>query len=142
MEPNDYQVGGKHYQSRYQHWDFVIDTDLHYLIACATKYIFRWREKNGIEDLRKACHYLDKAVDKDITTFYYSRITRKRFENCWFCFMDQIASAKDRELLLLIFNDKYQEALNAMSCIILSDSEEECKPNKNYIDPDNNYYKG
>ena len=66
MEANEYQIGGNHYQGEYQHWDFVCDTDLHYLLGCATKYIARWRKKNGIQDLRKASHYLTKAEDRGI----------------------------------------------------------------------------
>mgnify|MGYP003639067901 CR=1 FL=1 len=60
------QVGGDHYKSDYQHWDFVCDTGLHYLLACATKYISRWRKKNGIEDLKKSLHYINKAESRAI----------------------------------------------------------------------------
>ena len=63
MSANDTQVGGLHYKSEYQHWDWVFDTDQHYLIACATKYVSRWRSKNGVEDLEKSCHYLAKAQE-------------------------------------------------------------------------------
>ena len=66
MKPNEMQVGGSHYQSEYQHWDFVIDVKLHYLLACATKYIVRWRSKNGLQDLKKARHFIVKAFDVGI----------------------------------------------------------------------------
>ncbi len=64
METNDYQIGGKHYVAEYQHWDWVNDLDLPYAVACATKYVCRWRKKNGLEDLRKAAHYVAKAIDQ------------------------------------------------------------------------------
>ncbi|QDP61582.1 MAG: hypothetical protein Tp138OMZ00d2C19078261_43 [Prokaryotic dsDNA virus sp.] len=54
------QEGGDHYQAEYQHWDWVIDLNLHYLPATATKYVARWRKKNGIQDLRKAVTYIEK----------------------------------------------------------------------------------
>ena len=66
MVANDKQIGGNHYRKNYQHWDFVVDSRLHYLIACATKYVSRWREKNGIQDLQKAEHYISKAMEKGI----------------------------------------------------------------------------
>jgi len=70
MNANNRQEGGKHYNSKeYQHWDFVCDTGLHYLLGCATKYPSRWREKNGIEDLRKSIHYIDKAEELNIYCF-------------------------------------------------------------------------
>lgn len=64
---NDRQVGGNHYQGReYQHWDFVTDVKLPYLLGCATKYVSRWRDKNGVQDLEKAIHYIDKAKEREV----------------------------------------------------------------------------
>lgn len=62
---NDTQVGGSHYQSDWQHWDFV-DNPLWHLgwqESCAIKYISRWRKKNGLQDLQKAIHYTDKLIE-------------------------------------------------------------------------------
>jgi biotin-(acetyl-CoA carboxylase) ligase len=68
MSANEYQVDGNHYKkNEYQHWDWVTDTNLHYLLGCATKYVARWHDKNGIADLRKAQHYLFKAIERKIT---------------------------------------------------------------------------
>lgn len=64
MSANDRQEGGTHYASEYQHWDFVLTAlEGRYLEGCVTKYIYRWKKKNGLEDLRKAAHYLDKMMD-------------------------------------------------------------------------------
>ena len=63
---NDTQVGGTHYKSTYQHWDFVIKHGLHYLLGCASKYVTR-RKGNRKEDLNKAIHYLQKAEEVGIT---------------------------------------------------------------------------
>lgn len=62
---NSFQVGGDHYAKggENQHWDWVyraLNGDYH--LGCATKYVVRWREKNGLQDLRKASHYLAKAA--------------------------------------------------------------------------------
>lgn len=64
MSANERQVGGDHYKSEYQHWDFVEDVNLPYLEACATKYVTRARKKNGVQDLEKTVHYIDKLVDR------------------------------------------------------------------------------
>lgn len=65
--PNDTQVGGGHYKRKaFQHWDMVCDTVMPYLLACATKYVSRWDDKNGAQDIEKAIHYLIKAKDKNI----------------------------------------------------------------------------
>lgn len=60
---NDIQVGGEHYKSEYQHWDWCINIRLGYLESAATKYVTRWRGKNGIVDVEKAIHYLIKAKE-------------------------------------------------------------------------------
>ncbi len=67
MSANDKQVGGEHYKSKngLQHWDLVEMFNLGYLIGCATKYLFRWRNKNGVEDLRKAVHYIEKQIETE-----------------------------------------------------------------------------
>lgn len=64
MSANETQVGGSHYQSSTQHWDVVIKLyGPGYLIGNATKYVTRWRKKNGVQDLKKALHYVDKLIE-------------------------------------------------------------------------------
>jgi hypothetical protein len=53
----------KHYASSYQHWNLVLKCGLGYLEGCTTKYVVRWRKKNGIGDLRKGLHYLNKLQE-------------------------------------------------------------------------------
>ena len=61
---NDKQYGGTHYQCQtIQPWDYVTANNLGYLEGTAIKYITRWRHKNGIEDIRKAIHFLEKLVE-------------------------------------------------------------------------------
>jgi len=66
MSANSIQVGGSHYQvvTGRQHWDLVDDFNVGYLEAGATKYITRWRGKDGLKDLRKAGHFLQKLYEK------------------------------------------------------------------------------
>lgn len=64
---NERQVGGAHYnKGALQHWDVVHEYKIDYLRGCASKYLLRWREKNGREDVLKALHYLEKWAE--ITT--------------------------------------------------------------------------
>ncbi len=60
---NTIQIGGDHYKTEYEHWDFVENNGLGYLEAAATKYVTRWRHKNGIQDLEKALHYTEKLME-------------------------------------------------------------------------------
>ena len=66
MSANDTQVGGDHYRkgnADFQHWDLVEVFGLGYLEGCATKYLTRWRDKNGLQDLQKAKHYSQKLLE-------------------------------------------------------------------------------
>lgn len=63
MSANSRQVGGSHYKSEIQHWDFVVANELDYFQGQITKYVSRWRKKNGIADLEKAKHFLDKYIE-------------------------------------------------------------------------------
>lgn len=64
-EANKYQVGGNHYKSAYEHWDWVVRTGQGYHEAVATKYITRWRKPTGqgLKDLQKTFHYLTKTIE-------------------------------------------------------------------------------
>jgi hypothetical protein len=66
MSANDKQVGGDHYKSESgcQHWDLMADIyGQGYFKAMITKYIARWRKKDGIKDLEKAKHYVEKLKE-------------------------------------------------------------------------------
>lgn len=57
------QVGGSHYKSEIQVWDFIIANDIGYLAGNVVKYVSRYKKKGGIEDLEKAQHYLSKLIE-------------------------------------------------------------------------------
>ena len=62
---NDKQVGGTHYKGAVvQHWDFVKMHNIPYMEAQIIKYTMRWRAKNGLEDLKKAAHFLEKLIEQ------------------------------------------------------------------------------
>lgn len=61
---NQKQVGGTHYADKgIQPWDYVIANNMGYLEGCIVKYITRYKDKNGLEDLKKAKHYLEKLME-------------------------------------------------------------------------------
>lgn len=59
-------VNPKRYtQNKLQCWDFWIKAGLDPLIASAVKYVWRYKYKNGIEDLKKAKVFLEKAIKEE-----------------------------------------------------------------------------
>jgi hypothetical protein len=64
MIANSQQVGGNHYKDKsIQPWDYIASNGLGYLEGNVVKYVSRWREKGGLEDLKKAQHYLSKLIE-------------------------------------------------------------------------------
>ena len=63
MAANDRQIGGEHYKSAIQHWDYVVANDLDYFQAQIIKYVGRHKKKHGLEDLNKAQHFLEKYTE-------------------------------------------------------------------------------
>lgn len=66
MSANDKQVGGNHYRKveGEQHWDRQWRLyGRGYFVGCITKYIERYPDKNGMEDLLKAQQFLEKLIE-------------------------------------------------------------------------------
>ena len=58
------QVGGQHYKAmKIQPAQYVHANNIPYLEASVIYYVSRWREKNGIEDLRKSIHTLELLIE-------------------------------------------------------------------------------
>lgn len=69
MSANEIQVGGGHYkQFKFETWDVINDWGLGYFDGNAVKYLSRWRHKHGVEDLRKAAHYIQKLIELETRT--------------------------------------------------------------------------
>ena len=61
------QVGGQHYRSwTIQPIEFVLANNLGFCEGNVIKYITRWKSKGGVEDLRKAKHYIDFLIEKEL----------------------------------------------------------------------------
>jgi len=64
VTPNDIQVGGTHYKEQdIQPWDAIHAWGLGFFSGNVVKYVARHNQKGGINDLRKARHYLDKLIE-------------------------------------------------------------------------------
>ncbi len=62
--PLDSQVGGKHYkQYKIQPVEYAMANNLNYCQANAIKYVTRYRDKNGREDLEKAIHNIQILIE-------------------------------------------------------------------------------
>lgn len=59
-----FQVGGDHYtRMPIQPFDIIEANHLDFWQGNILKYVMRFRSKGGVEDLRKAQHYLERLID-------------------------------------------------------------------------------
>ena len=63
MKANERQVAGSHYKSSIQTWDYIIANNIGYLEGNIIKYVSRWKDKNGMDDLLKAKHYIELLIE-------------------------------------------------------------------------------
>ena len=61
------QIGGEHYKKmKIQPIEYILANDLSFCEANVVKYISRWKSKDGVEDLRKAKHYIELLIEAQL----------------------------------------------------------------------------
>ncbi len=64
MKPTETQVGGSHYKDMpIQPATFILRNGIGFHEGSAIKYLCRWRKKGGVEDLKKARHFIDMLIE-------------------------------------------------------------------------------
>jgi hypothetical protein len=59
------QIGGDHYNKyAIQPIDYIMANKLEWCEGNVVKYITRWKDKGGLQDLLKARHYLDLLIER------------------------------------------------------------------------------
>lgn len=58
------QIGGNHYKEMaIQPLEYIVKNNLNFVEGNVIKYVTRYKVKGGLEDLRKAKHYLDLLIE-------------------------------------------------------------------------------
>ena len=58
------QVGGNHYKKYViQPVEFIVKNNIGFVEGNVIKYILRFKEKGGVQDLLKAKHYIELLID-------------------------------------------------------------------------------
>lgn len=70
MSSLDQQVGGNHYKGlTYQPVAFSTDTKMNFIQGSIVKYVSRFKNKNGLEDLDKAKHFAKLGISLNPQNF-------------------------------------------------------------------------
>ena len=63
--PSSPQEGGNHYQKhKIQPYTFIMANELNFFQGNVIKYVVRYKDKNGIEDLKKIIHYCELEIEE------------------------------------------------------------------------------
>ena len=58
------QEGGSNYKMKIQPYKFIRENNLSFFQGNIIKYVVRYLNKNGIEDLKKIIHYCELEIDE------------------------------------------------------------------------------
>jgi hypothetical protein len=137
MSANEKQVGGNHYKMAIEPWDAIHSWDLGYFDGTAVKYLARWRNKNGVQDLEKAKHFIEKLIEIETSgpsnsenLFNYSREMRYDWnrdvyfddeEATWESPAEYLYKArKDLESLYSLFKEMHEHAQDKHNHFLIS----------------------
>lgn len=71
--PLSNEVGGDHYKTmKIQPIEFIHANNIPFCEANVIKYVCRHKQKNGLEDLLKAKHYIDLLIEMEYNTKFQS----------------------------------------------------------------------
>lgn len=58
------QIDGTHYKDMpIQPWEIIEENRLDYFEGAALKYLLRWKQKDGVVDLDKIIHYVERIKE-------------------------------------------------------------------------------
>ena len=64
MSALDIQIGGSHYRNKgIQPIELIVALNLNFIEGNIIKYITRYKEKNGVQDIMKCIHYSQLAIE-------------------------------------------------------------------------------
>ena len=67
MKSTDYQVAGAHYQKlKIQPIEYIMANELGFCEGAIVKYISRWRDKGGVDDLRKIKQFCEFLIESEL----------------------------------------------------------------------------
>lgn len=105
------QIGGSHYRKYgYQPTKFINDLNLSFIQGNIIKYVLRHKDKNGIEDINKAIHYAEMAIEWDAKGGCDSDYNI--YSNEFTLFSKQFDDTFILDILVSVLLDKWQNVID------------------------------
>lgn len=111
----DVQVGGSHYKNKkMQPIELITKTGCSFIQGCIWKYITRYKEKNGKEDINKCIHYAKLAIElKDEGQLGYRKIDIAKV----YCKVNELSPSQSSVIMLTAY-DSYQRVIDVCKAIL------------------------
>lgn len=111
----DVQVGGSHYKNKkMQPIELITKTRCTFIQGCIWKYITRYKEKNGKEDINKCIHYAQLAIElKDEGQLRYRKIDIAKV----YCKVNELSPSQSSVIMLTAY-DSYQRVIDVCKAIL------------------------
>ena len=79
MKSTDHQVAGDHYKKlKIQPIEYILANEMQFCEGAIIKYISRWRDKGGVEDLRKIKHFCDFLIENEVKEEPLAQMSERR----------------------------------------------------------------
>jgi len=79
LSATDHQVAGDHYQKlKIQPIEYILANEMQFCEGAIIKYISRWRDKGGVEDLRKIKHFCDFLIENEVKEEPLAQMSERR----------------------------------------------------------------
>lgn len=126
MSANEMQVGGNHYEANYQHWDLMLDLKTPCPVVYASKYVYRWRKKNGVQDLEKAVHCLRKAEESKLVLEKNSELVEE------FLYSNRVHT-NDAHALRTMLAGEFKTAISIINVLMTEEKHTSCEASPAYV---------
>jgi hypothetical protein len=78
MSAKDKQIGGNHYKKmNVEVYEFCMVNNIPFVEGNIIKYVCRYKDKGGLDDLNKAKHYLEMLIESMAEPDYEYIVTNK-----------------------------------------------------------------
>lgn len=122
MSAKDNQIGGSHYKvMAFQPIELIALTKCSFIQGCIIKYISRYKNKNGAQDIRKCIHYAQLAIelgDKgDCGNDWQMEVN-------WYTLENKLTILQRRIIILALYNS-YDQVIQSCEELLQADYPDE-----------------
>ena len=120
MNALEKQVGGEHYKNNaFQPIQLIVALNLNFIEGCIIKYITRYKNKNGVQDIMKCIHYSELAKELNHVNSRFLNAKDHNLVNKYYELNN--LTGMQRDIILLCIMNDYSGVINMCNRLINSE---------------------